>query len=95
MIFNIMSLLFGTIAIILPAAALVVKKRQAYKISCISHSLCILSLYCQICEYNSRVNAQDWSALLDTSGFITKIAFLLMIITLILNVILFKKTTKK
>lgn len=95
MIFNIMSIVFGAIAIIFPILALVVKKSHTYKVSCISFSMCILSLYCQVCEYNRRVVMQDWSALLDTSEFVLGISFALMIITLILNLILFKKTTKK
>lgn len=95
MIFNIMSILFGAIAIIFPIIALIVKKSQAYKISCISFSMCALSLYCQICEYNHRVIMQDWSALLDTSEFIRGISFALMIITFVLNLILFKKRTKR
>ncbi|MBR3996349.1 MAG: hypothetical protein IKI97_13870 [Clostridia bacterium] len=95
MIFNIMSLLFGVIAIIFPIIGLTVKKSHTYKISCISFSMGILSLYCQICEYNRRVGMQDWSALLDTSKFTLGISFALMIITLVLNVVLFKKRTKK
>lgn len=95
MIFNIMSILFGTIAIIFPTIALAVKKSHTYKVSCISFSMCILSLYCQICEYNHRVGMQDWSALLDTSKFTLGISFALMIVTLVLNLILFKKRTKK
>jgi len=95
MIFNIMSIVFGAIAIIFPIIALAVKKSHTYKISCISFSMCILSLYCQICEYNRRVGMQDWSALLDTSKFILGISFALMIITLILNVVLFKRKAKK
>ena len=94
MIFNIMSLLFGVIAIIFPIIGLTVKKSHTYKISCISFSMGILSLYCQICEYNRRVGMQDWSALLDTSKFTLGISFALMIITLVLNVVLFKKRTK-
>ena len=95
MIFNNMSLVFGMIAVIFPITALIVKKSQAYKISSISFSMCILSLYCQICEYNRRVAMQDWSALLDTSKFVMEISFALMIITLILNIVVFKKRTKK
>lgn len=95
MIFNIMSIVFGAIAIIFPIIALTAKKRQSYKISCISFSFCMLSLYCQICEYNRRVGMRDWSALLDTSEFVLRISFALMIVTMVLNLILFKKTTKK
>lgn len=91
MIFNIMSILFGAIAIIFPIIAIVVKKDHNYKISCMSFSMCILSLYCQICEYNRRVGMQDWSALLDTSKFTLGISFALMIITLVINAVLLKK----
>ena len=88
-LFNVACLLFGLIALLIPIIALFRLPKRADLFSCLSLSASLLSLYCQLCEYHHRVQIQDWSALLDASDFIQKAAFVLMIMTLALNLVLF------
>ena len=48
--------------------------------------LCAFSLLGQIFEYNTRVNVQDWSALLDTSYAVLFCAAALVALALVLNI---------
>ena len=95
MVFNILSIILGILAMVMPIISMSVKSGLEYKGACISLSSCVLSIYCQIAEYNSRINQQDFSALLDTSSFITGISAALVIIVLLLNLIMFKLNDKK
>ena len=48
-------------------------------------------MYCTIYDYNYLVSIQDWSALLDTSAFISKIKFVIMCIVIVFNFIVYMK----
>ena len=48
-------------------------------------------LYTSIYDYNYLVSIQDWSALLDTSAFISKITFVIMCIVIVFNFIVYMK----
>ena len=54
--------------------------------SLLSMRLCAFSLLGQIFEYNTRVNVQDWSALLDTSYAVLFCAAVLVALALVLNI---------
>ena len=89
MIFNILSIIFGIIAVAVPVFSLFIKRSDSRKSSVISLVACMLVLFCQLAEYNQRVSNQDWSALLDTSRAIVFVSAILMIAVLALNVILY------
>ncbi len=88
---NMSSLLLGLIAWIVPILAIkyfgksTVKK--FFRFSIVSFSACIASLCLQLFEINHRVQIQDWSAIMDTIGSLTRIAVILAVITLILNIL--------
>lgn len=99
---NLGSLLFGIIAWILPVINIVLLKRQHYKnwakLSLFSLGLCATSLCFQILSTDARVNVEDWSALLDTHWLTTNISWVLLVITLVLNIFtyqLYSKITAK
>ncbi len=87
---NLLSLLLGLIAWIVPILAIkyfgksTVKK--FFRFSIISFSACIASLCLQLFVINHRVQIQDWSAIMDTIGALIRIAVVLAVITLILNI---------
>lgn len=93
-IYNILSLVCGFVAIVLPVIS-ILKKKINNTFSFLSLTLCIISIYSQICKYNYSVFAQDWSSLLDTSAFLQKILFFLLIIVILLNIISNKVNKKQ
>lgn len=92
-LFNVMGMFFGGVAILLPIFALVTKSKNIL-FSFVSLSLGVLSLYCIICEYNHLINVRDITALLDLSGFYTQLAFYILIVTLVLNLLVFKMNVR-
>ena len=60
------SLTCGILSLVLPLIALA-RRKNALPFAAVSMGLCSLALLGQIFEYNVRVYAQDFSALLDTS----------------------------
>lgn len=84
-------LIFGVIAIALALIALILKTKKVKLLQCLSLSSGLFAMYCTIYDYNYLVSIQDWSALLDTSSFISKITFVIMCITVILNLIIYMK----
>ena len=54
----------------------ILKTKKVKLLQCLSLSSGLLAMYCTIYDYNYLVSIQDWSALLDTSAFISKITFL-------------------
>ena len=87
---NVGSLVLGLIAWILPVINISrYKKRSSswIELSIISLSACSISLFFQICSFNERVKAEDWTALMDTISVIASVPAILLIGTIILNVI--------
>ena len=75
----------GAAALALPVIALA-RRKNALSFAAASMGLCAFSLLGQIFEYNTRVNVQDWSALLDTSYAILFCAAVLVALALVLNI---------
>ena len=83
--FSLLSIFCGAAALALPVIALV-RRKNAPAFAAASMGLCAISLLGQIFEYNTRVNVQDWSALLDTSYAILFCATVLVALALVLNI---------
>lgn len=88
---NLGSLVLGLIAWILPVVYLAQHNKTSHSrwaiYSLASAFACAISLCLQIFETNHRVKLQDWSALMDTSHWVTSVAALLLVVTIILNTI--------
>ncbi|WP_342508269.1 hypothetical protein [Sporosarcina sp. FSL K6-2383] len=86
---NVGSLVLGLIAWILPVVSLMRYKQGGHKnwaaFSVMSVSACAISLYFQICYNHHLVTIEDWSALMDTTGALVKVAAILLIVTIVLN----------
>ena len=83
--FSLLSIICGAAALALPVIALV-RRKNALPFAAASMGLCAFSLLGQIFEYNTRVNVQDWSALLDTSYAVLFCAAVLVALALVLNI---------
>ena len=83
--FSLLSIFCGAAALALPVIALV-RRKNALSFAAVSMGLCAFSLLGQIFEYNTRVNVQDWSALLDTSYAVLFCAAVLVALALVLNI---------
>ena len=83
--FSLLSIICGAAALALPVIALA-RRKNAMSIPAVSKGLCAFSLLGQIFEYNTRVNVQDWSALLDTSYAVLCCAAVLVALALVLNI---------
>ena len=70
------SLTCGILSLVLPLIALA-RRKNALPFAAISMGLCSLALLGQIFEYNVRVYAQDFSALLFAIRFCAVVLFLL------------------
>ncbi|NLL18414.1 MAG: hypothetical protein GX262_05250 [Clostridia bacterium] len=99
---NLGSLLLGLIAWVVPVLSIKLSgkyvMKNCYLFIIVSFSACIASLCLQLFEINHRVQIQDWSALMDTTGTLIWVAVILAAITLLLNImalgICWKKTTE-
>lgn len=78
------SLTCGILSLLLPLLALA-RRKNALSFAAVSMGLCALALLGQIFEYNIRVYAQDFSALLDTSFAIRFCAVVLFVLTAVIN----------
>lgn len=87
--YNMVSLALGVAAVLLPVIALFLKRNPLF--SYLSMTAGLLSLCGQVAAYNTLVNKNDWSALLDTSDFTLSAAVLLTVITVVLNLLLLIK----
>jgi cytochrome c oxidase subunit 4 len=88
---NIGSLLFGLIAWILPVIMIAQRNNVYYRFRVVfpfvSASACAISLFMQIFYTAHLVKIEDWSALMDTSGAVTVVSALLLVVTIILNIL--------
>ena len=82
--FNLGDVLCGILSLVLPLIALA-RRKNALPFAAISMGLCSLALLGQIFEYNVRVYAQDFSALLDTSFAIRFCAVVLFLLAAVVN----------
>lgn len=83
--FSVLSIICGAAALALPVITLA-RRKNALPFAAVSMGLCAFSLLGQIFEYNTRVNVQDWSALLDTSYAVLFCAAVLVALALVLNI---------
>lgn len=87
---NLGSLILGLTAWIAPILAIIYPGKGAMKNCCgliiVSFSACAASLCLQLFEINHRVQSQDWSAIMDTIGFLIWVAVILATITVLLNI---------
>lgn len=88
---NVMSLILGLIAWILPVVNLMRYKKRNHRswviLSFLSMSACATSLYLQIVYNDHLVQIADWTALMDTSEFVVYASKVLLVVTLLLNAI--------
>lgn len=84
-------LIFGAIAIVLALIALILKTKKVKLLQYLSLSSGLLAMYCTIYDYDHLISIQDWSALLDTSSFISKVTFVIMCMVIVLNFIVYTK----
>ncbi|MFC0523691.1 hypothetical protein ACFFGV_08840 [Pontibacillus salicampi] len=88
---NISSLILGLIAWILPVYAMMSHQNKRAMLSIVSISLCGVSLFLQLVHQYYLVRLEDWGALADTIGAVVFAAAALLLITIALNVVSFKK----
>jgi len=96
---NLGSFLFGLIAWIIPIVNLVRYRKTESKrwivFSISSVSACAISLCLQIFYGNHLVRIEDWSALMDTSNAVALVSTVLLLVTIMLNLVIFFKYNKK
>ncbi|HET6785036.1 MAG TPA: hypothetical protein VFH18_03315 [Erysipelotrichaceae bacterium] len=94
MYFNLLSLIFGFIAIFLP----IITFRSRFDkniISIISLSMVSLAIVFQLVWVESRVIISDWIAVLDTIEVSISISFILLFVTILVNLIVLKQCKVK
>ena len=89
---NLGSLVCGLAGWIVPCLGLLKRRdpnpgRQGMA-STISLSLCGLALWMQLWYQQHLSDIEDWSAIMDTAGGVTKISAFLLITTVLLNLVL-------
>ena len=87
--YNMISVIFGIIALLLPLPALFHCRRTWLSYGSMASAMA--SLVSQLAAYNTLVRKSDWSALLDTSDFTLIASVSLTVIILLLNLILLIK----
>lgn len=91
--FNIGSLVLGIGAWVFAALAITAPGiSKAYKRSFLSFSLCAASLLLQLTEISRRIHIGDLAAVMDTVGAIVIAAAVLIIVTVILNTVAWRKS---
>lgn len=95
--FNIFSLVFGLIALLLPLFTLRGELRRFVVFSIASFSSGFFALSLQFLEINLRVRAEDFTALMDTMSTLVFVAILFTGLTILVNfftyLFLVRKTT--
>jgi len=86
---NVASLVLGILAWLLPG--LVSRKsKDKYLGSFLSLTACILALLCQILYHWHLVRIEDWTALMDITFSTVLASIVLVVVTLLLNIKLYK-----
>ncbi|MDD3428583.1 MAG: hypothetical protein PHG02_01090 [Oscillospiraceae bacterium] len=98
-VLNLASVGLGLIAWILPGVSILlykkISKNGAIVLSMISFTCCIISLCLQFFEIGYRVEASDWTALLDTWKAVANAAVILSVITVVSNTAVLGAYNKK
>lgn len=92
--YTLISVILGIVAIVAPIIPLCATSDKPHKFSFISFSVALLALFFQIAEYDSRVGWEDWVGLLDTTLFTLFASAAFVVVVLVLNLILYKKSKK-
>lgn len=96
---NVGSLILGLIAWILPIVNLTRDKKQENNnwvaFSIMSISACSFSLCFQILYTYHLVKIEDWGALADTTYAVAFAAAVLLIVTILLNLVVYRNRTAK
>ena len=88
------SLGLGLIAWILPIVYLFIRKRREF-FTCGSLMGVVFSLYFQLREVMRLTDKGDWSAIEDTIHAVVFAATVLIVVSLILNILAWRKKSKK
>lgn len=87
---NLLSIGLGLLAWALPIVYLFIRKRREF-FTCGSLLCVVFSLYFQIRELTRRADLGDWAAIEDTINGVCFVAAGLIVITLILNILAWRK----
>lgn len=87
---NLLSIGLGLVSWILPLLYLCIKKRREF-FTCGSLLCVVFSLYFQIREITRRADLGDWAAIEDTINGIAFVGAGLILVTLILNILAWRK----
>ena len=90
MYFNLLSIGLGLLAWAMPVIYLCMKKRREF-FTCGSLLCVVFSLYFQIREIARRADLGDWAAIEDTINGVAFVAAGLILVTLILNILAWRK----
>ena len=90
MSFNLLSIGLGLVSWVLPLLYLCIKKRREF-FTCGSLLCVVFSLFFQIREIMRRADLGDWAAIGDTIGAVCFCASALIAVTLILNILAWRK----
>jgi hypothetical protein len=92
--YNLGSLVFGVLALILPFIAIARHNKgnlqNYYLFTMGSFGSCLIALCLQFADIHRQINVGDWTALIDTIATLHWVAIILALITLLLNYISFK-----
>jgi len=92
--FNILSIVFGILAVALPILARRKELKKWVIFSIASFSSCISALIFQLLEINDRVEINDIATVMDTIGSLVIVGILISVITVILNTVSLMITVK-
>ena len=87
---SLVSLSLGLVSWVLPIAYLFIKKRREF-FTCGSLTCVAFSLFFQLREVLNRVHMRDFAAIEDTIGAVCFCAAVLVWVTLILNILAWRK----
>ena len=87
---NLLSIGLGVASWVLPLLYLCIKKRREF-FTCGSLLCVVFSLYFQIREIMRRADLEDWAAIEDTINGVAFVAAGLILVTLILNILAWRK----
>lgn len=98
-IFTVSSLFLGLAAWTLPIVNIMLTRRKKKwnwgTLATLSLSACAISMWFLYLYTNHKVNVEDWSAILDTTGAITRVTGVLLMGTLLLNLVTYFVYRKK
>ncbi len=89
------TIVFGLLALILPVVYLQDYHKHAALFSMGSFSACAISIGMLLFYHNHLVKIEDWGALRDTSDVVAGASAILIVLTILLNVIVYGKEKSK